>query len=122
MKTIRMYGGLRFKMELPPPQMPIEEVPPPRKIILPLSDRPGIFCRPLVERGEMVFKGEKIGEDPNNRMTPVHSPVSGKVTDIADYRYAEGGNTLSIFIESDGQDVWKTDLHPLKELCGGSAS
>ena len=116
MNTIRMYGGLRFKMELPAPEMPIEEVPPPRNIILPLSDCPGIFCRPLVERGEVIFKGEKVAGDPNNRMIPVHTSVSGKVTEISSYRYAEGGNTLSIFIESDGHEAWKTDLTPLEDF------
>lgn len=116
MKTIALYGGLNFKMELPDPGMPIEEVPPPKNVILPLSERPGIFCRPLVERGETIFKGEKIGEDPNNRMTPVHTPVSGRVTDIGSYRYAEGGNTLSIFIESDDQEAWKAELTPMEGL------
>jgi hypothetical protein len=67
MKTIQMYGGLRFKMELPPPQIPIEEVPPPRNIILPLFDRPGIFCRPLVERCERrtcAYYLRRLGHSP----------------------------------------------------------
>jgi electron transport complex protein RnfC len=64
----------------------------------------------------MVFKGEKIGEDPHHRMLPVFSPVSGKVSDIASYRFAEGGNTLSIFIESDNQDTWRTDLTPMADF------
>ncbi len=116
MNTIRTYGGLRLKMELPAPEMPILEVPPPKNIILPLSDRPGIFCRSLVERGETIFKGEKVAEDPSNRMTPIHASVSGKVTDIDSYRYAEGGNTRSIFIESDGEEAWKTELSPLRDI------
>lgn len=120
MKSIKLHGGLKIKLHLPAHETPIEDVPPPKRVILPLSDRPGIFCRPLVERGEMVFKGEKIGEDPDARMTPVHSPVSGRVTDITDYRFAEGGNTLSIFIESDGQGSWKTDLRPLEDFAVAS--
>ena len=116
MDVINLYSGLKFKIDLPAPENPIEEVPPPKKVILPLSDRPGIFCRPLVERGEIVFKGEKIGEDPNYRMTPVHSPVSGRVLDVNNYRFSEGGNTLSIFIESDNQEAWKTELSPLEDF------
>ena len=112
METIRLYGGLKLKTELPPAQMPIETAPSPERIILPLSDRPGVYCRSLVEKDERVFKGEKIAEDPESRMMPIHSPVSGKVTDLTPYRYAEFGSTLSIFIESDGKEEWKTELSP----------
>jgi electron transport complex protein RnfC len=114
MKMIKLYGGLKFEMELPPPDMPIEALPPPKHVILPLSDRPGVFCRPLVEPGEIVFKGEKLGEDPDNRMPPIHSPVSGKITEIKDYRFSEGGNTRCLFIESDEQEAWKSDLIPFE--------
>jgi len=116
MKSVKLYGGLELKTELPFPDLPIEEMPAPEQIILPLSDRPGIFCRPLVERGETVFKGEKIAEDPTRKMLPVHSSVSGQVTDIKPYRYAEGGNTLSIFIESDGQDNYRPELEPIEDF------
>ena len=109
METITLYGGLKFKAENPSPQTPIQEILPPTKIILPLSDRPGIYCRHLVQTGETVFIGEKIGEDPKFRMAPIHSPVSGKVTDIRPYRFTEGGNVLSIFIESDEKKKWETN-------------
>jgi electron transport complex protein RnfC len=112
METITLYGGLKFKTENPYPETPIQEIPPPREIILPLSDRPGIYCRPLVQRGETVLIGEKIGEDPSNRMAPIHSSVSGKVTDIRPYRFAEGGNVMSIFIESDEKEKWETNQTP----------
>jgi len=112
METITLYGGLKFKAENPSPETPIQEVPSPRKIILPLSDRPGIYCRHLVHTGETVFTGEKIGEDPRFRMAPIHSPVSGKVTDIRPYRFTEGGNVLSIFIESDEKEKWETNPIP----------
>ncbi len=122
MENIRFYSGLKYGMELPPPEEPIQELPPPKHVILPFSDRPGIFCRPLVEKGELVFKGEKIGEDPHNRMAPVHSPVSGRVSDLRSYRFAEGGNTLSIFIESDGRDAWRSEHSPVEQYLEASPS
>ena len=100
MDVVTFYGSLRFKTELPDPGVPIEGILPPKNVILPLSDRTGLICRALVDRGERVSIGEKIGEDSKNRLTPVHSPISGKVTAIDSYRLAECGNTLSIFIES----------------------
>ena len=115
METIELYGGLEIKMELPSPGMPIEEVPPPRNIIMPLSGRLGVSCRPLVEKGETVLKGKKIAEEPTYSMPPIHSPISGKVTDIKDVRYPEGGSILSLYIESDGQDQWETELTPYED-------
>ena len=110
MEIIRSYGGLKFREELPSPERPIEDVPPPESLILPLSDLAGISCRPLVQRGESVFKGEKVGEDLHDRMTPIHSSVSGRVTGIDTYRFVEGGHVLSIFIQSDGQERWKSEI------------
>ena len=116
METIKSYGGLKFQEELPLPEKPIEDLPPPKNLIFPLSDLEGTFCRPLVQRGESVFIGEKIGEDLDNRMTPIHSSVSGRVTGIDNYRFVEGGNINSIFIESDGKETWRTDIAPLDRL------
>jgi electron transport complex protein RnfC len=110
MEIIRSYGGLKFQEELPSPERPIEDVPPPESLILPLSDLAGISCRPLVQRGESIFKGEKVGEDLHHRMPPIHSPVSGRVTGIDTYRFVEGGHVLSIFIQSDGQERWKSEI------------
>ena len=114
MEIIRSYGGLKFQEELPSPERAIEDCPPPKNLILPLSDLAGISSRPLVQRGESVFKGEKVGQDFQNRMTPIHSSVSGRVTGIDTYRFVECGNVLSIFIQSDGRERWKTEIAPPK--------
>jgi len=113
---VTFYGGLRFKTELPDPGVPIEEILPPKNVILPLSDRTGLICRALVDRGERVSIGEKIGEDSKNRLTPIHSPISGKVTAIDSYRLAECGNTLSIFIESRNSEERDIDHFSLEDL------
>jgi len=112
MDRIRLHGGFEIEMELPSPGMPIEEVPPPGNVILPLSDKLGSSCRPLVEKGETVSRGERIAEDATHAMPPIHSPISGKVADIKDLRHPEGGLIPSLFIASDGQEEWKTDLIP----------
>lgn len=116
MDIVTFYGGLRFKTELPDPDVPIEEILPPKNVILPLSDRTGLICRALVDRGERVSIGEKIGEDSKNRLTPIHSPISGKVTAIDSYRLAECGNTLSIFIESSNSEERDIDHFSVENL------
>ena len=112
MEIIRSYGGLKFQEALPSPKTLIEELPSPESLILPLSDLAGLSSRPLVQRGESVFKGEKVGEDLHNKMPPIHSPVSGRVTGVDTYRFAESGNVLSMFIQSDGREKWKTEFAP----------
>ena len=116
MDVVTFYSGLRFKTELPDPHVPIEEILPPKNVILPLSDRTGLICRALVDRGERVSIGEKIGEDSKNRLTPIHSPISGKVTAIDSYRLAECGNTLSIFIESHNSEERDIDHFSVEDL------
>jgi electron transport complex protein RnfC len=122
MEIIRSYGGLKFQEELPSAQKPIEDVPPPENLILPLSDLANVSSRPLVQRGESVFKGEKVGENLRNRMTAIHSSVSGRVTGIDTYRFVESGNVLSIFIQSDGKEKWKTKIASPKSLADRRAS
>ena len=116
MDVVTFYGGLRFKTELPDPHVPIEEILPPKNVILPLSNRTGLICRALVDRGERVSIGEKIGEDSKNRLTPIHSPISGKVTAIDSYRLAECGNTLSIFIQSHNSKERDIDHFSFEDL------
>jgi electron transport complex protein RnfC len=122
MEIIRAYGGLKFQEELPSPDRPIEVLPPPETLILPLSDLAGISSRPLVNRGESIFKGEKVGEDLHHRMPPIHSSVSGRVTGIDTYRFVETGHVLSIFIQSDGREKWKTGTAPPKSLADRKVS
>jgi len=114
--VVTFYSGLRFKTELPDPHVPIEEILPPKNVILPLSNRTGLICRALVDRGERVSIGEKIGEDSKKRLTPIHSPISGRVTAIDSYRLAECGNTLSIFIESRNSEERDIDHFSVENL------
>ncbi len=115
MDKIKLYGGFEIKMQLPSPGMPIEEVPPPKDVVIPLSDKLGNTCRSLVEEGETVSKAEKLAEDASNAMLPIHSPISGKIREIRDLRYPDGGIMQSLLIQSDGQENWKSDLVPYQD-------
>ena len=109
LEIVKTWGGRKVQVHLPPLESPIEELPSPDQVILPLSE--GHFqCRPLVEVGEIVYMGEIIARDDEWRMAPVHSPVSGKVIDIRPFRFTEYGSTLSIFIESDGKDEYRSTI------------
>lgn len=88
----------------------------PEKVIIPLSQHIGLPCEPLVEVGDRVKKGQKIGEAPrseNGKMpvsAPVHASISGRVTFIGSFPHPSGSEVRSIIIESDGNDEWIEDL------------
>ena len=50
----------------------------PKQVIIPMSQHIGTPCEPLVAVGDMVKKGQKIG-DGKGLCVPVHASVSGKV-------------------------------------------
>lgn len=74
----------------------------PEKVYIPMSQHIGAPCVPCVKKGDAVFVGTKIGDNEAFISAPVHSSVSGTVTDI--YEKTVGGqkNTY-VEIESDGK-------------------
>lgn len=91
---------------------PVEIMPPPARIILPMSMHIGAPCEPLVRVGEQVKMGQKIGDSKGNIFAPIHSSVSGKVEAIELHPHINGTNVLSVFIENDGLDTPHEDMRP----------
>ena len=84
--------------------IPISEIKPPAKIVIPLSQHIGAPCEPIVEIGDLVKKYQKVGEAKGVVSSPVHSSVSGKVLAIGRFPHPSGNQSNSIVIESDGKD------------------
>ncbi len=80
----------------------------PKQVVIPLSQHIGAPCKPAVEIGQLVKKGEVIGTPGGFVSAPVHSSVSGKVVSIGDFPIATGKMTPSIVIENDFQEEWTT--------------
>ena len=79
-------------------------LPPPKcEMIYPLVQHLGAPCRPLVETGQKVLVGEKIGDDEAFVCAPIHSSVSGLVIDIRPHLTAIGTIVDSIIVENDGE-------------------
>jgi electron transport complex protein RnfC len=56
----------------------------------------------------MVKVGQKIGDSEAFVSSPIHSSVSGKVTDVKPYLYPGGMEVMSVEIETDGlQELWE---------------
>ena len=65
----------------------------------------GVPCKPLVEKGQKVLIGEKIGDSEARICAPVHSSVSGVVKDIRPHLTVMGTVVNSIIIENDGEFI-----------------
>ena len=75
----------------------------PPVLILPMQQHIGVPCSPLVQVGETVKMGQKIG-DGEGLCVPVHASVSGKVIAIEPRPHSSGKEVLSVVIENDFQN------------------
>ena len=86
--------------------------PVPERVYIPLSQHIGAPCAPLVVVGDVVKKGQKIGEGKGFISSPIHASVSGKVVAI-DLKEHPGGSFVScIVIENDGKEEWADSVKP----------
>jgi electron transport complex protein RnfC len=61
---------------------PIKEIPPPKRVILPLQMNLGCSCDPMVKVGDEVTEGQKIADSSKFVSAPIHASISGKVVKI----------------------------------------
>ena len=87
---------------------PIEVLPLPRHLHMPLQQHVGAAASPIVSVGQHVLKGELIAESQGNISAPVHAPTSGTITAIVDvtHPHPSGLAASAITIEADGEDRW----------------
>ncbi|MHA6492911.1 electron transport complex subunit RsxC [Pseudomonas borbori] len=92
---------------------PIQPMPVPKRLVLPLQQHIGAPAVPVVEVGEYVRKGQLIASANGFVSVPVHAPTSGTVSAIGPqpYPHVSGMLAPAIVIDSDGLDQW-TDLTP----------
>lgn len=91
---------------------PIEVAPVPKKVILPLLQHSGEAARPLVQIGDRVKTGDKIGEAEGLTSSNIHASISGKVVTMMTGRHPLlKDKTLVCIIEGDGQDQWTKTRH-----------
>lgn len=109
MKLFSFKGGVK-----PDPnktqstQLPIAQAPLAQRYILPLHQSVGGTPRPIVQVGDTVLKGQRIGEADGWVSAAVHAPTSGTVVEIGPHiiPHPSGLPTDCVVIEADGQDTW----------------
>ena len=84
--------------------------------MIPLSMHAGAPANPVVQVGDTVKVGQKIGEAAAFISSPVHSSVSGTVTAIEERGHATRGTCLSVVIRSDGKNTLDESVKPHKDL------
>ena len=87
---------------------PIQRAPLPSRLIVPLRQSTRATARCIVEVGQQVLKGQRIGEPEGFLGTAVHAPTSGTVIDFGRYTmaHASGLETRCVVIQPDGEDRW----------------
>ena len=92
----------------------------PSKIILPMKMHYGVPAKPAVKVGDYVRIGQCIGvPEKGSFSVPVHSGISGKVTDISEIVLPNGIKTPAVTIVND---LKRTRLDSVKPRTGFSLS
>ena len=94
----------------------LKRFPDPDVVVIPLSMHAGAPANPVVQVGDTVKVGQKIGEAAGFISSPVHSRVSGTVTAIENHGHATRGECLSVVIKSDGKNTLDESVKPNKDL------
>lgn len=107
MKLLTFKGGIHppYRKEYSNKKA-IERARSPKIVYIPLQQHIGAPAKPIVEVGDDVKLGQKIGEQQGFVSCNVHSSVSGKVIGIKEHEVA-GGSAQCIIIEND----FKEELH-----------
>lgn len=103
---LRTKGKLSFPGGTHPPEskaltseMKIQAAPVGKQAAIMLSQHTGAVCRSLVRKGNAVQAGQKIGDSDAFVSAPVHSPITGKVKEIALCSHPVSGRSPAIIID-----------------------
>jgi electron transport complex protein RnfC len=91
---------------------PIEVLPPPEYVTLPLSMHIGAPCETLVKVGDEVLMGQIIADSTAPVSSPIHASISGTVTEIGLKPHPNGSLVQSIVIHNDEQERYAETVAP----------
>ena len=91
--------------------------PEPDVVVIPLSMHAGKPAEPLVQEGDRVRAGQKIGEQAGFISAPVHSSVSGTVLAVEARRHPVlGPGVLSVVIQNDKLGTVDESVRPHRDI------
>ncbi len=99
---------------------PLEVMPSPERVIIPLRQHLGAPARAMVKVGDHVKAGQCIAKGPGFVTTAMHASISGEVVAVEPRNHPVFRSCESIEIKSDGKDEWeygeKHDRQALDEI------
>lgn len=96
-------------------EKPIRIAPLLEKYVVPVPQNIGKPPKVIVNKGDLVKKGQLIAEADGFVSVPLHSPTSGTVGETVLIPGAVGTMIPAIEIISDGQDEWGSPLEPIPD-------
>lgn len=104
---LKSFGKVRGGVRLPHNKTTAEAesvfLASPEKVVISMLQHIGAPCEPVVEVGDKVYVGTVIGDTDAFVSAPIHSSVSGVVTEITTIRMPAGNEVKAVVIKSDGE-------------------
>jgi electron transport complex protein RnfC len=84
----------------------------PALLHIPLQQHIGAPAQPVVQRRQLVAKGELIGRAQGAVSAPIHAPTSGRVVGLGLYpaNHPSGLSVRTVTLQPDGEDRWHEDI------------
>ena len=118
MKLYPIRGGIHpeYRKELAG-ERPIEALPLPSRLFIPLQQHIGAPPEVLVSEGDLVKKGQVIARRQGAVSTHHHASTSGRVVAVTEALspHPSGLPQTTIVIEPDGKDEWGTLPEPIAD-------
>jgi electron transport complex protein RnfC len=103
---------LTFRRGVHPPERkelteewPVEVIPTPTKVAIPVLQHLGAPCEPVVSSRDMVAAGAVLADSESFVSAPVHTPIAGKVTRISVCTLPNGRHIPTIPVKADGEQL-----------------
>lgn len=109
MKLFRISGGIHpDDCKSLSAARPIEHLPLPELLHIPLQQHIGSPAMPVVRRGDQVLKGQLLAHSQGAISAPVHAPTSGRIMGVGNYpaHHVSGLSVPTITLKPDGKDRW----------------
>lgn len=90
------------------------EIKLPERVIISMSQHGGVPCTPVVKVGDRVKTGQLIGTSDAVISAPVHSSVTGTVTEITEILNVFGKRNKAIVIETELRQELSEEIRPPK--------
>ena len=95
--------------------IPIEYLPVPEFVVIPVSQHIGSPANPVVSKGDAVKTGQLIAEGKGFVSSNIHSSVSGKVNRVDAATDSTGYKQTAVFIDVEG-DEWVETIERSKDI------